>query len=140
MTEKKYDMADVKRTRREPKVGIFWFYKRTLLTASAPLDKGVETSDSVNGPFDHIDFWPILQRQHPKLRQLEYEDVPRGRVLFLKATRTFDIYMDKRLHTPTFKRQLLAAFDLPKSRTRYRTDPHYTTDPKDLELLFGSDG
>ena len=72
---------------------------------------------------------------HPELRDKEYEDVPRGRVWFMRPAQQYHVYMDKVLHNTKTKRDLLKAFELPRT-ARFLTDPHYTTDWEDLESLF----
>lgn len=120
-------------------VGIFWIFKGKLLHSETALADGVAYGDAVNGRLNHIDYWPILQRQHPGLIPLEYLEIPRGRVIFHRKTRTFQVFMDKALCTARNKRLILKAFHLPKNRTVFRTDdPHYTTDPKALNRLFGN--
>lgn len=118
------------------KVGLFWVFKGELLTGAVPLSEGAEYGDAIHGQADHVDYWPKLQRLHSELRHLEYEEVPRGRVLFMKTTSRFCVYMDKVLHKPKIKAALIKEFALPKKRTEFLTDPHYTTDPQELERLF----
>lgn len=121
---------------RQTKVGIFWVHRGKLLAAAVPVTEGVQSVDAINGQVDHVSYWPRLQKLHLELRDLEYEQVPRGRVLLLKATETFCVYMDKTLHKPKIKQALMREFGLPKSRTRFTTDSHYTTDPRELDRLF----
>jgi hypothetical protein len=118
-------------------VGIFWVFEGKLLAYTCAPAEGIQNEWSINGQHDHVDYWPTFQRQHPNLRNVEYEDVPRGRVLFLKKTSTFCVYMDKRLHKPAIKKLILAGFNLPPKLTKFLTDPHYTTDPDDLDRIFG---
>ena len=125
------------RVKRQPKVGIFWVYHGELLSARTGLDEGIHMADSIDSPHHHDGYWSRLQGQHTELRYVRYEEVPRGRVVFVKKSKRFSVYMDKRLHRPRFKRLILECFDLPKSRTRFLTDPHYTTDPAELDRLFG---
>lgn len=86
--------------------------------------------------FAHIETWPVLQKRYPKLRALEYEDVPRGRVIYLQATKRFRVLMDKVLFQDGIKAAILDRFSLPNSRTSFVRDHHYTTDPRDLDRLF----
>jgi hypothetical protein len=120
----------------QAKVGIFWMFQGKLLPAAVPVSEGVEDTEAINGQADHVHYWLTLQRLHPELRNLEYEQVPRGRVLFLKEPKTFCVYMDKVLHKPKIKQALREEFGLPKARTRFLIDPHYTTDPDELAQLF----
>ena len=120
-------------------VGIFWVFRGELLAAAYALRAGQEYGDAINGLTDHVKFWPRFQEQHRKLRDLEYQDVPRGRVLFMKPTWKFCVYMDKTLHTAKIKRAVLHHFDLPRNNTKFLMDAHYTTDPAELDRLFGGD-
>ena len=120
----------------QPKVGVFWIFKGKLLKFETAVDDGTEYGGVVNGRFNHIDYWPMLQRRNPELRLLEYQEVPRGRVMFIKKTKKFRVLMDKVLHTPRNKQSLLKAFNLPKTKTAFGTDPHYTTDAAELDRLF----
>jgi hypothetical protein len=121
---------------RKPEVGVFWVFKGRLLKFTKPLEQGYDNGEVVDTDDNHLDVWPKLQMALPQLRVLEYEDVPRGRVLFHKAARRFGVYMDKRLHVQHVKRKIVAAFQLPTSTTDFLTDPHYTTDEAELRLLF----
>lgn len=120
------------------KIGIFWNFNGKLLKSKTALEDGVDYAGVIHSEIDHIDHWPVLQRRHRELGLLEYQEVPRGRVMFVKRTRKFRVLMDKVLHTPRNKQMLLEVFNLPKTKTVFGTDPHYTTDPKELVRLFGS--
>lgn len=123
----------------QPHVGIFWVFKGRLFKSSCPVKDGVAYADVINGQHDHVDYWLVLQEQNPELGPYEYENVPRGRVMFFKRRKQFRVLMDKRLHTPRIKQSLLREFSLPKSQTVFGLDPHYTTDPEELERMFGGD-
>ena len=126
-----------KRNPQPGKVGIFWVFKGKLLAATYPLQDGEEYGDAINGLTDHVKYWPQFQKLHPELRQLEYQDVPRGRVLFMQPTGKFHVYMDKTLHSLKNKRALIKKFELPGPSTQFLMDAHYTTDLSELEKLFG---
>ncbi len=118
------------------KIGIFWFFKCKSIIASVPLEEGTDDGTFINGIYDHIDFWSIVKIKHPELRFFEYEDVPRGIVLFSKKENIFFIYMDKTLLNQKNKDIIMNEFNLNDSRTRFMTDIHYTTDEQELERLF----
>ena len=117
-------------------VGIFWIDRGQLIIAAVPLADRVDDGVFVNGPADHDPYWPIVQRTHANLRGLEYDQVPRGRVLFNKTESRFYGYLDKVLDTPMMKRMFMARFHLARKHTVFQTDLHYTTDPGDLNQLF----
>src|SRR5262249_38077849 len=91
--------------------------------------------DFINGPFDHLPYWERVRRTLPAFRHVEYNAVPRGRVLYKKAEGRFVVYMDKVLHREEVKALILHHFELP-GETPLLTDIHYTTTPEDLERLF----
>jgi hypothetical protein len=118
------------------KVGIFWVFHEKLLAATWALQAGEEYGDAINGLADHVNFWPQFQKQNPELKKLDYQEVPRGRVLFSKTSQKFHIFMDKVLHKPKIKRAILKKFELPAAKTKFLTDSHYTTNPEELNRLF----
>jgi hypothetical protein len=70
-------------------VGIFWVDHGHLIMAAVPVAEGVDDGLFVNGPYNHDPCWPIVQRNHTHLQDLEYFHVPRGRVLFDKTKDRF---------------------------------------------------
>ena len=117
------------------KVGIFWMYQGQLIEAAVPLHEGIDDNDFINGPFDHLPYWETVRRTIPALRTVEYDAVPRGRVLYKKAEGRCYVYMDKVLHREKVKTWIMTHFELP-AETLFATDIHYTTAPADLERLF----
>jgi len=54
----------------------------------------------------------------------EYEDFPRGRVVFDTTISRFTLYVDRKLQAPDVLRQVLCAFGLDPTRCAVRSDPH----------------
>lgn len=121
------------------KVGIFWVFRGHLLAATFNVSEGEPFGDAINGRTDHVHYWPTLREQHPPLRHLEYQDVPRGRVLYMQPTGKFLVYLDRAIQTAANQRAILKEFQLPPAKTRFLSDPHYTTDPEELARLFQPD-
>jgi hypothetical protein len=117
-----------------PLIGIFWLYKGQVLAQATSLEAGVDSPESIDSPFDHVRIWPNFQAKHQELRHLEYEEVPRGRVLFLKRGKRFMVYLDKKLLRQ--RRRIQQTFHLPATRTSFTTDPHYLTDSKSGRQIF----
>lgn len=123
------------------RVGLFWFYKHRLMASPIPLDCAESRGAKRDSAEAHIDVWPRMVARHkaewPILSILEYDEVPRGRVIFDTATQTFIIYMDVTLfadaaleHKPRVAvwDALRAAFQLHGQRVCFATDPHYCVD------------
>ena len=71
----------------------------------------------------------------PALRTVEYDAVPRGRVLYKKVEGRCYVYLDMVLQRDHVTKVILHHFELP-AETLFATDIHYTTAPADLERLF----
>ena len=66
----------------------------------------------------------------------EYEDFPRGRVVFHAGNFRFTLYADPRLWRPPVLGSIFRAFGLTPARCDVRSDPHYrTVRPVDDDVL-----
>jgi hypothetical protein len=119
-------------------IGIFWFYKDQLLACSVPLTQAERRGQRLDSPLGHVSVWPRLVAQHrkrwPLLSILEYDEVPRGRVIFDLLKQTFVIYMDESLFVrsatglrpePGVAEALRTSFGLQEQQVQFATDPHY---------------
>jgi Integrase core domain len=100
-----------KTPRKMPHVGIFWLVQTpngelTLLAAGCPLDQAEPYGDCLTYSPGHYKTWAHWRRDKtvdPALRALvqayEYEDWPRGRIVFERARDLFIIYADRKLPT-----------------------------------------
>lgn len=123
----------------KPKVGIWWFWQDRLLKSSVPCSEGVGFDRHINGPHDHYSFWPRVQARHSELKGLEYDRVPRGRVIYDAAAEQFYCYTNCALtHSARLRRLVVEGFGLDPRRTVFRQDDHYE-DP-DTALLDTDDG
>ena len=59
------------------------------------------------------------------MRSYEYEDWPRGRIVFDRSRDLFIIYADRKLLTPAMIARIEAQFHLPVDRTEVESDWHY---------------
>jgi len=113
-----------------PHVGIFW----------VDLDTGKVYSETTSmrdaegyGDFkiherSHYEAWRQIVMQNPKWKGMEYEDVPRGRVVYRKDPKKpeFIVYMPRQLNGGKVKGAIRSEFGLPSSHTRFDlTDEHY---------------
>jgi len=116
--------------------GIFWADQGQLIMAAVPVADGTDDGRFANGPYDHEPYWAIVPRTHVHLWDVEYHQIPRGRVLFNTSEHRFYGYLDKVLCTNPIKRTILEHFHLPRKHTIFRTDVHDTTDVDELDRLF----
>jgi hypothetical protein len=98
--------------RETPHLGIFWVVQTPdgdarLLAAGCPLDQAESYGDCLTFGPGHYETWAQWRRDKavdPALRAIvrsyEYEDWPRGRIVFDRSRDLFIIYADRKLQTP----------------------------------------
>jgi hypothetical protein len=121
----------------EPKLGIFWLVGKDLVIASTPLEQCELYGDVLNEPRSHVDYWTALQGNGTVPREMEYEEAPRGRVVYNAKTKQFTLMADKHiLAERKVVKDILCELGLPKT-TKLDTDFHYRC----ARCLYGgSDG
>lgn len=121
-------------------VGIFWFFKGEILQDSIPFTHGEEYGDFVNGKSDHCSFWRNIQRIDPAAAMYEYDQVPRGRVVYSKRDDKFIVYGSEQFVRNDIQRHIVvASFNLPLEKTVFRADEHYSNIPGMIEDPFVPD-
>jgi hypothetical protein len=107
-----------------PEVGIFWVIDEEPLIDGTPLNEAGERLDFFD-PKSHSQLWPVYQRIGVVPQNSEYQDYPRGRVVYDKEARSFTIFADKCiLKDEPMVRKILSGFHLPP-QTQAESDPHY---------------
>ena len=103
-----------------------------LLAAGCPLDQAEPYGDCLTYGPGHYETWAHWRRDRtvdPALRAIvrsyEYEDWPRGRIVFDRARDLFIIYADRKLLTPAMITRIETQFHLPAERTEVQSDFHY---------------
>jgi len=112
-------------------VGIFWILDGhipqtgdDIIRESVPYTHGEEYGEFINGWSAHVDFWAVVQRIFTT--DLEYDEVPRGRVVYSKRDGTFLVYGSKGfVATERQWGRILELFNLPEQKTLIRSDEHY---------------
>jgi hypothetical protein len=133
--------------REAPHVGIFWVVQATedearLLIAVCPLDQAEPYGNCLTYGPGHYETWEHWRQDRtvdPALRAIvrayEYEDWPRGRIVFDQSCDLFILYADRKLQTPETIAHIAAQFQLPEERTEIQSDLHCqsTETPNALE-------
>ena len=120
-----------------PHVGIFWCVvdlagDRHLLVEHCALDAAEEYGDCLTFGPGHYEVWQRWQRTGGStlslasvIRGHEYEEWPRGRVVFDRDSDRFFVYCDRRIQNNGLVPELIAVFHLPLDRVTVREDSHY---------------
>ena len=78
-----------------PMVGIFWLLGERVIFDTTPLIGAEPYGDCLDHPTSHDDFWAEQQRLGTVPRDMEYEESPRGRVVYNRKTKRFALYADR---------------------------------------------
>lgn len=121
----------------EPSVGIFWVVETgrreaRLLTAGCSLEAAEPYGAFLTfagGHYEVWEGWRNIKDHDPALRTavrtFEYEDWPRGRIVFDQMKKLFILYADRKLMLPDTITQIQARFALSPDKTIVETDFHY---------------
>jgi hypothetical protein len=113
------------RRKEEPHVGIFWVVRGNLLMDSTPLSAGEFHGDHLTHPRGHAEVWEQFQRKGLVFPEVEYEEFPRGRMMFDTRTRRFLLLADRCiLRDKNIVSKTMSELKLPRS-TEMGTDEHY---------------
>lgn len=115
----------------ESYIGIFWLYQGTLICKKMPLFQSKKDDLGLyDTPFQHIEEWEdkrIYLANHPGLFGTEYQEIPRGRIVYSNIKKVFTVYADKVCLTKKNKTLIIKDFKIPSERALFKSDPHYQT-------------
>lgn len=110
----------------ELQVGIFWLVDGTPLIDSTSLSAAEPYADHLTHPRGHAEVWEHYQRNELVSREMEYEESPRGRVMYSTKTQRFTFLADRCiLRDKSMVARIMSEMNLPRKRTDTDTDSHY---------------
>ena len=109
----------------------------TLVTDTTPLAKAEPYGEFLTHPRGHYEVWEAWRRNGTtslgkyrlpaSIACYEYEDCPRGRVVYHQPTDLFTIYADPMLQGTETVNRIVVAFKLTGMRREVQGDEHYRT-------------
>jgi hypothetical protein len=109
----------------ESRVGIFWVLNGEPLIDCAPLSEAEPYGDHLTHPRGHAEVWERCQRNGAVSPDMEYEEPPRGRVMYNTRTQRFTLLADRCiLRDKNVVRRIMSQLHLPR-HTETGTDIHY---------------
>ncbi len=133
--------SDAVRSAASPAIGIFWVLIERggppqVLEDRVSVDRGEPYGEFLTYG-GHYEYWERLSALGaPELRRRglpaavvwsEYEEWPRGRIVFHRPTSRFIVYADRRLRPRPILGLVLARFGLQDHDVRVLDDPHYVS-------------
>ena len=120
-------------------VGPFWVVEAdgqaAIIALAVPLEEAARYGDVLTVERGHLEHWTQLGRCGTRaLREAgiptapiwsEYEEWPRGRVLFDSAAQRFVVRADRQLHRPAFIRLIADRFGIAPNDAAILSDDHY---------------
>lgn len=113
-----------------PEVGIFWvdIPGKKIYADKTPLPDADDMGAFKIHTRGHYEVWDSVSRKNPKWRGMEYEDIPRGRVVYSKSPEgpKFIVFANKQANKTLFKNLIASEFNLPAGHYEFDfTDEHY---------------
>ena len=109
-----------------PHVGIFWLVNGKLSIDSMPLGEAEPYGDHLTHPRSHIDVWGQWRLDGKVPGESEYEESPRGRVMYNTKTQRFTLLADRCiLRDKGVVSRIMSEMHLPGENTDKGTDAHY---------------
>jgi hypothetical protein len=111
---------------KSPKVGIFWLVKGRLVFDTTSLADAESYGYCKGHAQGHIDSWKQLQNAGMVSNGAEYEEFPRGRVVYNVKREKFTLLADRCiLKKASLLKKIMNELELPVGKTECDTDPHY---------------
>ena len=117
-------------------VGVYWFVRDDsgtvlLIAHRCALSEAEEYGDFLTCPHGHYDLWETWRgggetdRLRGTLRDCEYEEWPRGRVVFNTVNGQFIVHGDAQVFKYELQQGVTEHFGIPAGRVVFMRDEHY---------------
>jgi hypothetical protein len=80
---------------RDEMVGIFWLVEDKLILDVSPITEGEPYGECLGHRRSHIDHWEVLRRNGQVDLDSEYDEFPRGRVVYNVKQKKFYLLLDR---------------------------------------------
>ena len=107
----------------QPMVGIFWLLGKRLIIDTSPLSEAEPYGDCLGHEESHDHYWTVQQGLGNVPRDVEYDEHPRGRVVYNTKTQRFALYADRCiLKRTSMVNRIMKEMCLPAAQTVSGTD------------------
>ena len=107
-------------------IGIFWIYKFNIYAKSINKAQIQSINGFVDSDFAHYLEWDKISLKNKELYLYEYEDIPRGRVVYNINESQFIVYCNENiLKDTTSKKLIIKEFQLVNKNFVFKEDEHY---------------
>jgi len=107
-------------------IGVFWIFENKVFIETQKLKDIKSINEFKDSNLSHYQVWDKVKNQHPKLYLYEYEDIPRGRVVYDIEENQFIIYCNENILKDTISKKLvLEKFQISDENVIFKKDEHY---------------
>ncbi len=105
---------------------IFWIYKNKIHTKSIEINAVKSIKNFKDSDFSHYQAWNEISLQNKDFYLYEYEDIPRGRVVYDVENTQYIVYANSDIIISDEAKELIVnRFTLKKSKVLFKYDEHY---------------
>lgn len=134
------------------RIGIYWVHDGRVVGLSCPLDEAeAGIPGLLDSPFTHVDAWPSVKAQNRLPPHLEYDEIPRGRVLYAAEAQASIVYGDRALigaprsvdlaePVMRHRKAIMEFFDMEPDKVIWRHDDHYIVGRDRIGRMLEEDG
>lgn len=131
-----------------PRIGLYWLHGDQVLGLSCALSQAEPgVPGLLDSPFTHVDAWEAVRSEAGLPPHIEYDDLPRGRVLYSISLQRSIVYGDRAFlgqntdgavpdRQQCVRGSIASFFSLPFSMISWRHDDHYTVGRDRIDSLL----
>ena len=107
-------------------IGVFWIYKQNIYLKSIKVDNVKAINGFIDSDFSHYQVWDEISAQNKDFYLYEYEDIPRGRVVYDVEYTQYIVYSNEDIiNSDKAKKSITEAFNLNTTKVIFEYDAHY---------------
>ncbi|MEA2029599.1 MAG: hypothetical protein U9N49_11575 [Campylobacterota bacterium] len=107
-------------------LGIFWLYQNQIYCKLIAMESIEPINGFIDSDFAHYQVWDEMVGQHKDFYLYEYEDIPRGRVVYDIDNAQYIVYANQDIiDSKKANGLIMDAFDIKTKKVIFKYDEHY---------------
>ena len=107
-------------------IGIFWFYKNKIYEKSIDSNAVKAINNFKDSDYSHYLSWNEISLRNKDFYLYEYEDIPRGRVVYDVENAQYIVYANNDIIISDKAKEVIAySFKLKTKKVIFKYDEHY---------------
>lgn len=113
-------------------VGVFWIYEGEVYHKAVSVDDITPINGFIDSDLAHYEVWDEIQRKNPAFYLYEYEEIPRGRVVYDTVKKYYVVYANSTIiKSPIHRKRIAETFEVDRNRIKFFEDEHYKLEQKE---------